>query len=93
MFDFVYFVKHCFQVCYFNFIFLLIFGMFYLITAFTLCLVQGKGEGLIVEGEKARKSRSFHRLESLSERKERQIFMGPTAKNLSAQVWKESKNW
>jgi hypothetical protein len=49
--------------------------------------------GLIVEGKKARNPRSFHRLDALTERKESLLFMGPTVKKLSIQIWKESEKW
>jgi hypothetical protein len=49
--------------------------------------------GLIVEGKKVRIPRSFHRLDALTERKENLLFMGPTAKKLSVQIWKESDKW
>jgi hypothetical protein len=59
----------------------------------SVCLFQGNMGGLIVEGKKARNPRSFHRLDALIERKESLLFMGPTAKKLSVQIWKEREKW
>jgi hypothetical protein len=43
--------------------------------------------------KESRKPRCFHRLTSLTKRKERLLFIGSAAKKLSVQIWKESENW